>query len=82
MTEEMTKRKRKRKSYQALPVKPYGFITALAREIGKPYSRMTVSRALAGEFSEFSPYLGNFLAIREKACEMLGIENPDKKEDE
>lgn len=78
MTEETTKRKR----YLAIPVKPYGFITALAREIGKPYSRMTVSRALAGEFSEFSPYLGNFLAIREKACEMLGIENPDKKEDE
>lgn len=78
MIEETTTRK----LYQALPVKPYGFITALAREIGKPYSRMTVSRALAGEFSEFSPYLGNFLAIREKACAMLGIENPDKKEDE
>ena len=78
MIEETTKRKR----YQALPVKPYGFVTALAREIGKPYSRMTVSRAIAGEFSEFSPYLDNFLAIREKACEMLGIENPDKKEDE
>lgn len=78
MIEERTTRKR----YQALPVKPYGFVTALAREIGKPYSRMTVSRALAGEFSEFSPYLGNFLAIREKAYAMLGIENPDKKEDE
>lgn len=38
----MTKRKR----YQAIPVKPYGFITALAREIGKPYSRMTVSLSL------------------------------------
>ena len=67
--------------YLPLAVKPYGFVTALARELGRENSRMTVSRALAGEFSEFSPYLSNFLAIREKACEMLGIENPDKKED-
>lgn len=59
---------------------PYGFLTALARELGKEGNRIAIARAVNGQFSAFSPYLDNFLAIRDKACEMLGIENPDKRE--
>ena len=70
------------KRYEPLAPLPFGFLTALSRELGKEGNRLTVTRAVNGQFSAFSPYLENFLSIRAKACEMLGIENPDMKEDE
>lgn len=77
---EHIKVERMAKHYEPLAPLPYGFLTTLARELGKEGNRMAVTRAVNGQFSAFSPYLDNFLAIRAKACEMLGIENPDRKE--
>lgn len=56
---------------------PHGFTTRLADELGK--SRQTVMRALEGLFDPCGVYAGNFIAIREKACEMLNIDNTDKE---
>lgn len=57
---------------------PHGFITRLAEEAGT--SRTTASRAVLGLFAPYGTYTDNFLSIRAKACEMLGIENTDTKE--
>ncbi len=66
--------------YEPLTPLPFGFITRLAQELGHTGNRLTITRAVNGQFSAFSPYVKNFLSIRVKACEMLGIENPDEKE--
>lgn len=57
---------------------PHGFITRLAEEAKT--SRLTAMRAVSGMFAPCSTYTNNFLAIRAKACKMLGIENIDTKE--
>ena len=64
-------------TYEPIPV-PQGFITTLSKAVG--VNRNSVSRASSAFFSPYGRYVEGFLAIRAKACEMLGRENTDIRE--